>query len=423
MTARNVLYVQSGGVTAVINASAAGVIETARRHRGRIGKVFAAHGGLLGALSEELIDTSRESAAAIAALKHTPGGAFGSSRYTPGPVDTDPAPYARLIEVFRAHDIGAFLYNGGNGSMDTAWRIAALARKTGYPIVSIGIPKTVDNDIVGTDCSPGFGSAAKYVASSIREAALDLASMAHDSNKSSTKLFVLEVMGRNTGWLAAAAGLAAERAGDAPQVLLLPEIPFEADRFVRKVASVIDRDGWCAVVVSEGIRGASGQAFASIEGPPSVFGPLGGVAPGIARLAGERLGVKYHWAVASYLQRAARHLASQTDVDQAYAVGRAAIELVLAGANGVMPSIRRISDRPYRWKIAAVPLGSVANKEREVPRRYISADGFHITASTRRYLAPLIEGEAAIPFERGLPRFGRLKLVPIAKRLPRFPAA
>ena len=365
MTPRNVLYVQSGGVTAVINASAAGVIETARRHRGRIGNVFAAHGGLLGALSEELIDTSYESAAAI----------------------------------------------------------AALARKTGYPIVSIGIPKTIDNDIVGTDCSPGFGSAAKYVASSIREAALDLASMANDTSKSSTKLFVLEVMGRNTGWLAAAAGLAAEQAGDAPQVLLLPEIPFEADRFVRKVASVIKRDGWCAVVVSEGIRDASGQAFASIAGPPSAFGPLGGVAPGIARLAGERLGVRYHWAVASYLQRAARHLASQTDVDQAYAVGRAAIELVLAGANGVMPSIRRMSDRPYRWKIEPVPLGGVANKERKVPRRYITADGFHITASARTYLLPLIEGQAAIPFERGLPRLGRLKRVPIAKRLPRFPAA
>ena len=411
---RNAFYAQSGGVTAVINASACGVIETARRHRRHIGAVYAGRNGILGALHEDLIDTGRETAADIRALRHTPAGAFGSARYKLKKFESDPREYERLIEVFRAHDIGYFFYNGGGDSADTCYKVSMLAEKLGYPLQAIHVPKTVDNDLPLTDCCPGFGSVAKYVAVSIREAGFDVASMA----KTSTKVFVLEVMGRHAGWIAAAGGLAAQKAGDAPHVILFPEIPFDEPKFLARTQECVERYGYCAIVVSEGVRNAQGQ-FLSDAGTRDAFGhaQLGGVAPVVAQLVKDRLGYKFHWAVADYLQRSARHIASKVDVEQAYAVGKAAVELAVKGHNSVMPAILRTSSRPYRWKIGVAPLEQVANVEKMLPRDYITPDGFQITARARRYLAPLIQGEDYPPYEGGLPRYVVLKNRPVRKKL------
>ncbi len=411
---RNAFYAQSGGVTAVINASASAVIETARLHRDRIGKVYAGRDGILGALTEDLIDTSRESAAAIAALRHTPGGAFGSARYKLRRFEDDRSQYERLIEVFRAHDIGYFFYNGGGDSADTCLKVSQLAQSMGYPIQAIHVPKTMDNDLPVTDCSPGFGSVAKYLAVSAREVGFDVASMA----RTSTRVFVLEAMGRHAGWTVAAMGLAAESEGEAPHVLLFPEIPFDADAFLARVDATVKRHGHCVVGVSEGLRGPDGN-FLSETGLRDAFGhaQLGGVAPLLAGLVKERLKLKYHWAVADYLQRAARHLASRTDIAHAVAVGRAAVELALKGHNAVMPAIVRRSDSPYRWGIGVADLREVANVEKKMPRDYITRDGFHITDRCRTYLRPLIRGEDPPPYRDGLPRYVRLRNVAVPRRL------
>ena len=410
----NAFYAQSGGVTAVINATACGLLEEARKHKDLIGKVYAGRDGIIGALTEDLIDTSKESASAIARLKHTPGGAFGSCRYKLKSPGESGAEYERLIAVFRAHDIGTFFYNGGNDSMDTAHKIAQFCSAAGYPLACIGIPKTVDNDLAGTDNSPGFGSVAKYVATSMREAGMDVASMA----RTSTKVFVLEVMGRHAGWITAACGLAAERDGDAPQVLLFPEVTFDAEKFLAKVKVTVQQYGYCAIAVSEGLRNAEGK-FLSETGLTDAFGhaQLGGVAPLIARLVQERLGYKYHWAVADYLQRAARHFASATDVEQSYRLGQAAVKLALSGQSGVMAAIIRSSNQPYRWHIKPVPLADVANLEKKIPREFISADGFHITGACREYLQPLIFGEDPPPCRNGLPDYVRLKNAAVPKKL------
>jgi 6-phosphofructokinase 1 len=411
---KNAFYAQSGGVTAVINASACGVIETARRHRGKIGKVYAGRHGIIGALTEDMIDTSKESAAAIAGLRHTPGGAFGSARYKLAGIDKSRAQYERLIEIFRAHDIGYFFYNGGNDSMDTAQKVSEIAVQMGYPICCIGIPKTVDNDLPVTDCCPGFGSAAKYIAVSTREAALDVLSMA----RTSTKVFVLEVMGRHAGWMAAAGGLAGAGAGSAPHIILFPEITFDRERFLAKVKQSVEKYGYCVVIVSEGVKGPDGK-FLAEAGTRDAFGhaQLGGVGPVVAQLTQEVLGYKFHWAVADYLQRSARHIASKVDVQQAYAVGKAAVELALKGRNAVMPVIVRKSSKPYRWSIGEAPLSHIANQEKKVPRNFISADGFGITAACRAYLAPLIGGEDYPPYANGLPRYVALKGASVPKRL------
>jgi 6-phosphofructokinase len=412
--ARNAFYAQSGGVTAVINASACAVIETARRHKGKIGKVFAGRNGIIGALTEDLIDTSLESPAAIRALKHTPAGAFGSCRYKLKNWEQDPRQYERLIEVFRAHDIGYFFYNGGGDSADTCLKVSQLAEKMGYPIIAVHVPKTVDNDLPITDCSPGFGSVAKYVAVSMREAGLDVASMA----KTSTKIFVLEVMGRHAGWITAACGLASESAGDAPHVLLFPEIAFDQPAFLAKVDVTVRKLGYCAIGVSEGVHDSDGK-FLSETGLRDAFGhaQLGGVAPVIADLISRELKLKYHWAVADYLQRAARHIASKTDVEQSYAVGKAAVELAVKGHNAVMPTIVRKSAKPYRWEIGVARLEDVANREKKMPRDFITPDGFHITAKCRRYLLPLIEGEAYPPYRNGLPDYVKLRNKAARKKL------
>jgi ATP-dependent phosphofructokinase / diphosphate-dependent phosphofructokinase len=413
MARRNAFYAQSGGVSAVINASACGVLQTARRHPDLIGKVYAGHNGILGALTEDLIDTSLESEASIAALGHTPGAAFGSCRYKLGSIEENRAQYERLIEVFRAHDVGFFFYNGGGDSQDTAHKVSQISTDLGYPIVCVGIPKTVDNDLAITDNAPGFGSAAKYLATSLREAAFDLLAM----RGTSTKVFVLEVMGRHAGWTTAACALAGEQEGDAPHVLLLPEVPFHEERFLVRVDEVLKRYGHCVIAMAEGVKGPDG-AFLS-AGAKDAFGhaQLGGVAPLIANLISTKLGCKCHWAIPDYLQRSARHIASGTDVEQAYAVGRAAVEFAAAGRSGIMPAIRRLSDAPYRWDIIEAPLPDVANQEKLLPADFISPDGFGITEVARRYLAPLIVGEAYPPSTNGLPDYVRLRNVGVPKKL------
>lgn len=416
MSQGKLLYAQSGGVTAVINTTAAAVISRARAAGI---KVYAARNGILGALREELIDTSKESASAIGALAHTPGGAFGSCRFKLGSLHDDRAHYARLIEVLRAHDIRYFLYNGGNDSADTAHKVSQLARRFDYPLTCIGVPKTVDNDLAVTDCCPGFGSAAKYIAVSLREAALDVASMA----ETSTRVFVLEVMGRHAGWLAAAAGLAGRGADEAPHLILFPEVAYDEQRFLAQVDATVKRIGWCVVAVSEGVRDADGT-FLADAGRVDAFGhvQLGGAGPEIAQRVTAALGYKSHWAVPDYLQRSARHLASQTDHEHAWAVGEAAVDQALAGNNAVMPVIVRRSNAPYRWKIETAALARIANREKALPRGFIRKDGFGITDSARAYLEPLIRGEASPPYGKdGLPRYISLKNRPVARKLPDYP--
>ncbi|MEE7547552.1 6-phosphofructokinase [Xanthomonas sp. Kuri4-1] len=413
MAQGTLLYAQSGGVTAVINATAAGVIGEARARKV---KVLAARNGILGALREDLIDTSRESAASIRALAHTPGGAFGSCRYKLKTLDADRAKYERLLQVFQAHDVRWFLYNGGNDSADTAWKVSQLAQAFGYPLHCIGVPKTIDNDLAITDACPGFGSAAKYTATSVREAALDVAAMA----ETSTKVFIYEAMGRHAGWLAAAAGLAAQTPDDAPQIILLPERAYDEAAFLAKVKQVVAKVGWCVVVASEGIQDADGRFVADAGGGSDSFGhtQLGGVASYLAGRVKQELGFKVHWTLPDYLQRSARHLASRTDWEQAQAVGKAAVRYALEGRNAVMPVIVRSSDAPYRWKIEPAPLSRIANHEKKMPAGFLRKDGFGITARARAYLAPLIRGEAPLPYgSDGLPRYVTLKNVAVARKL------
>ncbi len=414
MTKMNAFYAQSGGVTAVINASACGVIETARKYKNKIGKLYAGHDGIIGALTEDLIDTGKESAKSIAGLRYTPAGAFGSARFKLKKFEEDRSQYQRLIDVFKAHGIGYFFYNGGGDSADTCLKVSQLSQQLGYPIVCVHVPKTMDNDLPITDCSPGFGSVAKYLAVSMREAGFDVASMA----KTSTRVFVLEAMGRHAGWTTAAMGLAAEKEGDAPHVLLFPEITFDEVTFLGKVEAAVTRYGYCCVGVSEGLRGPDGK-FLSDAGLRDAFGhaQLGGVAPLLASLVKDKLKLKYHWAVADYLQRAARHIASKTDVTQAYAVGKAAVELAIKGRNAVMPTIVRKSSRPYKWTIGVASLEDVANVEKKLPRDFITADGYHITDKCRAYLSPLIQGEDYPPFKNGLPAYVQLKNVLVPKKL------
>ena len=410
----NAFYAQSGGVTAVINATACGVIETARKHRNKIANVYAGRNGIIGALTEDMIDTNKEPARTIAALKHTPGGAFGSARYKLKSLADNRAEYERLIDVFKAHNIGYFFYNGGNDSMDTALKVSIVSKRMGYPVTCLGIPKTIDNDLPVTDNCPGFGSVAKYVAISTLEAALDVLSMA----KTSTKVFVLEVMGRHAGWIAAAGGLAGNNPEDAPHIILFPEIPFKKRAFLKRVRECVNRYSYCVIVVSEGARYANGK-FLAEAGTRDAFGhsQLGGVAAVVANMVRDNLGYKYHYAIADYLQRSARHIASAVDVDQAYAVGRAAVQFALQGKTAIMPIIKRVSDQPYRWRIDATPLAKIANREKMLPRRYISKDGFSITKAARRYLLPLIRGEDYPPYINGLPNYVRLKNASVTRRL------
>ncbi|MDX2477139.1 MAG: 6-phosphofructokinase [Gammaproteobacteria bacterium] len=413
--AKNAFYAQSGGVTAVINASACGVIETARKHGDKIGTVYAGRNGIIGALTEDLIDTSLESDADIAALRHTPSGGFGSCRFKLKGLEESKAEYERLIEVFKAHDIGYFFYNGGGDSADTCYKISQLSEKMGYPIQAIHVPKTVDNDLPITDTCPGFGSVAKYIAVSTLEASYDVRSMA----KTSTKIFVIEVMGRHAGWIAAAGGLVEDQG--IPVVILFPEVEFDKDKFMAKVKAKVAEHGFCTIVVSEGAHWPDGK-FLAEQGTRDAFGhaQLGGAAPVVANMVKDELDLKFHWAVADYLQRAARHLASKTDVEQAYAVGKAGVEFAINGDNSIMPAIERVSNEPYEWKVGKAPLSEVANVEKMMPMDFITDDGFGITDACKEYLLPLIQGEDYPPYKNGLPDYVTLKNISIDKKLPVF---
>jgi len=415
MTKKNAFYAQSGGVTAVINASACGVIETARQHSDKIGTVYAGRNGIIGALTEELIDTSKESAENIAALRHTPSGGFGSCRFKLKSLEENKREYERLIEVFKAHDIGYFFYNGGGDSADTCHKVSQLSEKMGFPIQAVHIPKTVDNDLPITDNCPGFGSVAKYIAVSTLEASFDVRSMA----KTSTKIFVIEVMGRHAGWIAAAGGLVEDQG--IPVVILFPEVEFDQEKFLAKVDEKVKEYGFCTVVVSEGVHWPDGR-FLAEQGTRDSFGhaQLGGAAPVVANLIKDSLGYKFHWAVADYLQRAARHLSSKSDVEQAYALGKAGVEFALEGDNAIMPTVDRISDSPYKWKIGKAPLSEVANVEKMMPMDFITEDGFGITEKCKTYLLPLIEGEDYPPYENGLPKYVVLNNEGVEKKLPEF---
>ena len=414
MAKKNAFYAQSGGVTAVINASACGVIEACREHRDKIGTLYAGQNGIIGALQENLIDTSKETPTSIKALKHTPGGAFGSCRYKRKDLKESTAEYERLVEVFKAHNIGYFFYNGGGDSADTCLKVSQISAKMGYPIQAIHIPKTIDNDLPFTDCSPGFGSVAKYVAVSTKEASLDIASMA----ASSTKIFILEVMGRHAGWIAASGGLAASEAGDAPHIIVFPEIPFVREEFIAKVEKTVAEKGFCVVVASEGASYADG-ALISGSLNKDAFGhqQLGGVAPTLASMVKHSLGYKYHYALADYLQRSARHLASKTDVEQAYAVGRSAVEKAIAGKAGIMVTIERGQGKKFSWSLGEASLAKVANVEKKMPRSFITKDGFGITQKARDYLQPLIMGEDYPPYKDGIPQYPKLKKVLAPKKL------
>ena len=417
MPIRNALYAQSGGPTAVINATAQGVIEALREARPATGQLFAARNGILGALHEQLLDTDAASTAEVASLGARPGSAFGTARYKLARFEDDEREYRRLIEVFRAHGIGMVFFNGGNDSMDTALKLSQLGRRLDYPLQCIGLPKTVDNDLPVTDCCPGFGSAAKYVAVSTREAALDVAGMA----RTSTKVFILEVMGRHAGWLAAAGGLAGAGPGEPPHVILFPEVPFEQERFLARVRDSVERHEYCVIVASEGARFADGR-FLSEAGGTDAFGhkQLGGLAPVLANMVRENLGYKHHCAISDYLQRSARHLASATDLEQAYAVGEAGVKQALDGVNAVMITVKRLADDPYSWTTSSTPLENAANREKELPRDFITPDGYGITAAARTYLQPLITGEAPPPYRDGLPVYTELDLPEVPRHLPSF---
>jgi len=411
---KNAFYAQSGGPTAVINSSACGVIETARKHSDKIGNIYVGRHGIVGALNEDLIDTSKETPEAIQALRYTPAAAFGSCRHKLKKLEEDDSEYKRIIEVFEAHNIGYFFYNGGNDSQDTTDKISQMSIKMGYPLICIGIPKTIDNDLPITDCCPGFGSVAKYVAISTKEASLDIKSMC----TTSTKVFILEVMGRHAGWIAAAGGLAAEHDGDAPHMILFPEIAFDADKFATQVKQCVEDHDYCVIVASEGIQYADGK-FVSDSGLRDAFGhaKLGGVAPALADIVRDKLGYKEHWAVADYLQRSARHIASKTDVEQAYALGAKAVEFALEGKTDVMMTIERKSSQPYTWDIGMTPLSKVCNVENKMPKDFINKTGYGITQKCRDYLLPLIQGEDYPPYQNGLPIFTKLKLISESKKL------
>ena len=414
MAGNNLLYAQSGGVTAVINATACGVIEQARRYKNCFSGIYAGQNGIVGVLNEALIDTQHESKQAIAALKHTPGGAFGSCRYKLKDINQDKRQYERLITVFKAHQIKYFLYNGGGDSQDTAYKLSCMSDTMGYPLQCIGIPKTIDNDLPLTDNCPGFGSAAKYVATSIREATLDVRSMA----QTSTKVFIMEVMGRHAGWLAAAASLAQHHEHDAPHIILFPEVPFQQAKFLARVKQCVETQGYCVIVASEGTQTAQGQ-FLAQAGKTDAFGhqQLGGLAPYLAQLVQDNLSYKHHWAVLDYLQRSARHLASAVDVEQAYQLGVQAVEFAKAGKNAVLPIIKRTADAPYQWAIAEANLVDVANQEKMLPAEFITSDGFGVTERGKRYLRPLIEGEDYPPYHNGLPDYVQLKNQLLSKQL------
>ena len=408
----NLLYLQSGGVSSVINVSACGVLEEAYRHSQLITGIYSAAFGIHGLLNEEIYDVTNLNKETLRAIRCMPGGVFGSSRHRIVDAHEDDSEYQRLLNIFRAHGISCFLYNGGGGSMAAAEKIADYCRTLNFPISCIGIPKTIDNDMEQTDNCPGYGSVAKFTATTTREAGLDVAS----TYTSSTKVLLMEVMGRHAGWIAAAAGLAQQEVDDPPHLIIFPERPLNKKDFLNKVDECVKRIGYCVVIVAEGARGEDGE-YINANVTSSGHRQLGGAAMVLAILIKELLGYKYHCVISDYLQRSARHLSSQVDVEHAYAVGSAAVRYALAGKDCVVPMITRISSSPYKWKINEVSLKVVANKEKFLPQSYISKDGYGISDTAREHILPLIQGEAYPIYQDGLPQMTRHRFPLLTKKL------
>ena len=414
----NIFYAQSGGVTPVINATAAGVIDAYNKNKKSFGKLYVGKNGILGALNEELIDISKEDKTQLALLKQTPGGAFGSCRLKLSDFKKSKKDFDRLYEVFKKHNIRYFFYNGGGDSQDTTNKVSKFFKEKNYSIICIGLPKTIDNDLPVTDNCPGFGSVAKYIATSTLEASLDVKSMC----ETSTKVFILEVMGRHAGWLAASAGVIKEKAGDAPHLILFPEIQFNQSSFLKKVKETTIKYGYCVIVASEGIKDNKNK-FLSDSGLKDSFGhaQLGGVAPVLSSIITNKLKYKVHWAVSDYLQRAARHIASTVDVNQAYALGLESIKVAKLDNNNIMLTIKSTKiKQKYKWSISSTNLNNVANVEKMLPKNFIKSNGFEITRSCKEYISNLIQGEDYPSYDNGVPQYAKLECKTIKKKLPAY---
>lgn len=412
------LVAQSGGPTCAINASIVGVIQEAGKH-GCIEEIYGGLNGILGILNEELIDINEEKARTIEELKHTPGPALGTCRYK---VDFKKKPdqaakdMDRLFEVFQAHNIRYFFYAGGNDSQDTSNQIHQQAVQRNYEMRVIGVPKTIDNDLPHTDHTPGFGSVVKYNATTVMEVALDIGGMATDDGA----CCIVEVMGRSAGWIAGGTALAKKSLDDAPHIILFPEVPFEEEAFLARVKATIDRVKYCVVVVGEGLKRANGEEVGADKSRLDAFGHpvLSGAADRLAELVQGKLNTKTRTVKLGYAQRAAAHIASQRDLDEAVMCGEAAVKAAVDGRSGFMVKIVRSSNDPYRSTTDLQDLNDIANAVHHVPREWISPDGMMVTEDFLSYARPLIEGEPKIPYEGGLPRYAQLSRSPVDKILP-----
>ncbi|SFR53486.1 6-phosphofructokinase [Thiomicrospira sp. ALE5] len=418
----NALYAQAGGVTAVINASAVGVIETLRQYN-QTPRIFAAINGIEGLLNEELVDLTDISDTDLDRLKNLPGGAFQACRFDLAPLAERPDQYQRLLDIFSHYDIGTFFYNGGNGSMLTAKKVADYCQSQGYPLRCIGIAKTIDNDLALSHCSPGFGSAAKFLASHFLQATLDVQSMA----ASSTKFFVMEAMGRNVGWLALSAGLVKDVIPNLPLIILPAERAFDKAAFLAKVSSLIQSHGYCVCMASEGLCHASGECLSVAreeQAHGKVYRQFGGVAQKLAQLVEQTLGIKTHSANPDYLQRSSALCVSATDWQMAYEAGAAAVHAAQQGEHGILPLIKAstesYSNQPLTWTFENHPLADVAELEFHVPDHYISEDGMDITEAGLAYLRPLVMGERTTVWRAGLPDLRPLVWTRMVKALPTF---
>jgi 6-phosphofructokinase 1 len=414
----NLLVAQSGGPTAVINSSIAGVISEAGRHE-CIEEIYGGMNGVYGILQENLIDIGEENTKSIQSLKHTPAAALGTCRYKINfKTDAEQAEkdMNRLFEVIEAHNIRYFFYAGGNDSQDTTNKVHLEAAKRGYDIRAIGVPKTIDNDLPHTDHTPGYGSVIKYNATTVMEVGADLRSQATDEGS----CCIIEVMGRSAGWIAAGTVLAKEREDDPPHIILLPEIPFNETKFLVKAMDTVTKNGYCVVVVGEGLKDTEGNEIGADKTKLDAFGHpvLAGAAERLAEIVEPALNLKTRTVKLGYAQRAAAHYASQTDVDEAFACGEAAVRAAIEGQSGFMVKLVRESDEPYKWSTGLQPLEDIANQEAFIPRDWISEDGWLPNEKFEKYARPLIQGELHLPTKGGLPAFARLNKVAVDKVLP-----
>ena len=386
----NALYIQSGGMTSVLNNAAYTIIKTIQKYPKKIGKLYAGIYGIVGVLEDNLLDISTLSEIQIENIKNSPGGVFGTSRYKIKSINEDFAIYETLVNIFIKYNIHYIFYNGGNDSVDTALKLSKITKKFDYKLYCIAVPKTIDNDIACTDVSPGFGSAAKYIATSMYEASIDLKSMC----KTSTKVFIMEIMGRHAGWLTAASAVWKNNDSDPPHICLLPEIPFNQERFLKLVTNSVNKYGYCSIAVSEGLKDET-HKFISHKNTNDTFGhtQLGGVSSVLANIIQINLGYKCHYAIPDYLQRAAKHLCSKLDIEIANAVGKAAVEFAIQQKNNVMPCIKKIQTNPYLYEIECISLDNIANVEKKMPLNFIDKENLTITSECKEYILPFVSGE------------------------------